>query len=180
MDIQEYIARREHELSRVTRSIRNFKVFDFNYIPDKPLMREEVKPIADALLRYQTTGIANHLLVFGSRGSGKTLTVKYLTQMLGQSGLSGIYVNCRNHNTSFKILANVLGVKPRGCSLSELWQRFSESHRDRTVLVLDEVDLLSDNDNKDILYLISRSPENYMAVLLSNNPKVLNLLDESV
>lgn len=181
MDIQEYVARRENELSRSTGSIRDFKIFDFNYIPAKPLMREAVKPIADALLRYQKTGIANHLLVFGSRGSGKTLMVKYLTQLLGKSGLNNLYVNCRNHNTSFKILANVLGVKPRGCSLGELWERFCKSHRDPTVLVLDEVDLLSDRDrHKDILYLISRSPENYMAILLSNNPKLLSMLDESV
>jgi Cdc6-like AAA superfamily ATPase len=49
------------------------------------------------------------------------------------------------------------------------------------VLVLDEVDLLSEKDrNKDILYLLSRSQENYMAILLSNNPKFLGLLDESI
>ncbi len=181
MDIQDYVARREQELSQATGNIRDFKVFDFNYIPEKPLMRNEVKPIADALLRYEKTGIANNLLVFGSRGSGKTLTVKYLTRLLGQNGLHSIYINCRSHNTSFKILAECLGVKPRGCSLSELWQRFCQEHGQRTVLVLDEVDLLSDKDkHKDILYLISRSPENYMAILLSNNPKLLNLLDESV
>ncbi len=181
MDIQEYVTRREQEISRATGAIRDFKVFDFNYIPDKPLMRGEVKPIADALLRYQKTGIANHLLVFGSRGSGKTLTVRYLAQLLGQSHLESVYVNCRSHNTSFKLLASLLGVKPRGCSLDELWQRFCERHRQKTVIVLDEADLLSDKDkHKDILYLISRSPENYMAVLLSNNPKLLNMLDESV
>jgi Cdc6-like AAA superfamily ATPase len=49
------------------------------------------------------------------------------------------------------------------------------------VLVLDEVDLLSEKDrNKDILYLLSRSQENYMAILLSNNPKFLGFLDESI
>jgi Cdc6-like AAA superfamily ATPase len=49
--------------------------------------------------------------------------------------------------------------------------------------VLDEIDLLSSTGkdrNKDILYLASRSPENYMAVLLSNNPKLLSMLDESI
>jgi cell division control protein 6 len=144
-------------------------------------MREEIKPIADAFLRYQKTGIANHLLIFGSRGSGKTLTVKYLAGLLRESGLDSVYVNCRSHNTSFKILASLLGVKPRGCSLTELWQRFCQAHRKRTVIVLDEIDLLSDKDrNKDILYLASRSPENYMAVLLSNNPKLLSMLDESI
>ena len=91
------------------------------------------------------------------------------------------YANCRQHNTSFKILANLLNVRPRGCSLDELWRRFCEAHPGRVVFVLDEVDLMSDKDrNKDILYLISRSNRNYMAVLLSNNPRFLNGLDESI
>ena len=39
---------------------------------------------------------------------------------------------------------------------------------------------MSDKDkNKDILYLISRSSNNYMAILLSNNPKFLNILDSN-
>jgi len=79
MDIREYVTEREGQFIKSARHIRDFKVFDFNYIPDKPLMREEIKPIADAFLRYQKTGIANHLLIFCSRGSGKILTVSYLT-----------------------------------------------------------------------------------------------------
>jgi Cdc6-like AAA superfamily ATPase len=49
------------------------------------------------------------------------------------------------------------------------------------IFVLDEVDLISEKDkHKDILYLISRSANNYMAILLSNNPKFLSPLDESI
>ncbi|MBK8270286.1 MAG: hypothetical protein IPK83_19120 [Planctomycetes bacterium] len=43
------------------------------------------------------------------------------------------------------------------------------------------MDLLSDKDrHKDILYLLARSPKNYMTVLLSNHPKFISKLDESV
>ena len=95
--------------------------------------------------------------------------------------LAFAYVNCRQHNTSFKILASRLGVRPRGCSPDELWQKFENSHPGRVVFVLDEVDLISEKDkHKDILYLISRSAHNYMAILLSNNPKFLSPLDESI
>jgi len=182
MEIQEYVAEKEKRLARSSQRIRNFEVFDFNYIPEKPLMRDEVKPIVDALLRYEKTGIANHLLLVGSRGSGKTLLVKYLMKVLAlKHDLGFEYANCRTHNTSFKILASLLGVRPRGLALEELWERFKAGHGGKTVLVLDEVDLLSEKDTrKDILYLVSRSQENYMAVLLSNNPKFLGLLDESV
>jgi cell division control protein 6 len=78
-------------------------------------------------------------------------------------------------------LAHLLGVKPRGCSLDELWAKLETAMPGKTVFVLDEADLLSDRDqHKEILYLLSRSPRNYMTILLSNNPKFMNVLDESI
>ena len=182
MNIQEYLAQKSESLASVSRRIKDFEVFDFNYIPAQPLMREKAKPLIDALLRYEATGIPNHLLIVGSRGSGKTLMIKYIAQLLSRShNLTFAYANCRQHNTSFKILAHLLHVRPRGCGLDELWHQFCLSYRGRIVLVLDEVDLFSDKDrNKDILYLLSRSPLNYMAILLSNNPRFLGSVDESI
>jgi Cdc6-like AAA superfamily ATPase len=182
MDIEQYLAERQKRLDKSKDQIRDFEVFDFNYIPQKPLMREEVKPIIDALLRYQQTGIANNVLILGSRGSGKSVLAKYLMKALSEKGqIDFAYANCRQHNTSFKIIASLLGLRPRGCSLDELWQKFTVSRPGKIVFVLDEVDLMSDKDkHKDILYLISRSHNNYMAILLSNNPKFLTPLDESI
>jgi Cdc6-like AAA superfamily ATPase len=182
MDIEQYLTERKQHFDTGTSRILNFEVFDFNYIPEKPLMREEVKPVIDALLRYQQTGIANNVLILGSRGSGKSVLARYLMKIMSSRGqLHFSYANCRQHNTSFKILASLLGVRPRGCSLDELWRQFEETHPNQTVFVLDEVDLMSDKDkHKDILYLLSRSPRNYMAILLSNNPKFLTPLDESI
>ena len=181
MDIEQYLKEKQQHLSKSSSRIRDFSVFDFNYIPPKPLMREEVKPIIDALLRYQQTGIANNVLILGCRGSGKSVMAKYLLKTLSARGkLQLAYVNCRQHNTSFKILASLLNVKPRGFGLDELWELFTSSFKSRTVFILDEVDMISERDrHKDILYLISRSPNNYMAVLLSNNPRFINNLDES-
>jgi Cdc6-like AAA superfamily ATPase len=182
MDIEQYVSERQKHLDKSKGQISNFEVFDFNYIPQKPLMREEVKPVIDSLLRYQQTGIANNVLILGSRGCGKSVLAKYLMKVLSQQGqLDFAYANCRQHNTSFKILASLLGLRPRGCSLDELWQRFTDARKGKTIFILDEVDLISEKDkNKDILYLISRSPNSYMAILLSNNPKFLTLLDESI
>jgi len=182
MDITEYLKTKQQDLKKNADRIQNFKIFDFNYIPNKPLMREEVKPLIDSLLRYDQTGIANNVIILGARGCGKSLSAKYLMHVLAQqTDLNFIYVNCRQHNTSFKITAFILGVQPRGISLDELWQRFEIGNKDKTVFILDEIDLMSDKDrHKDILYLISRSPNNYMTILLSNNPKFLNSLDESI
>ena len=122
------------------------------------------------------------MLILGARGSGKSVFAKYLMKLLsGQGQLDFSYANCREHNTSFKILAHLLSLRPRGRSLDELWHEFEDSQRGKMVLVLDEIDLMSEKDrNKDILYLLSRSPKNFMTILLSNNPKFLNSLDESI
>ncbi|MBP7937702.1 MAG: orc1/cdc6 family replication initiation protein [Phycisphaerae bacterium] len=180
MGIADYFSERVHALDQSLHRIKDFHVFDFNHIPEQPLMREEIKPIIDACLRYLKTGIPNHLFIFGSRGCGKTLMLKYIQRLLrGQATVC--YVNCRQHNTSFKILAHLLCVKPRGCSLDELWLRFCDAHAGRLILILDEVDLLSEKDrHKDILYLLARSTSAYMSVLLSNHPKFLGRLDESI
>lgn len=156
--------------------------FDFNYIPEKPPMTDEVKPVVDALLRCQNTGIANNVVIVRTRGGGKTLLVKYLLEPLGERhGLKSHYVNCSSHNTGFKIPACLVGVKPRSSALGELWERFCHQNGGRVVLLLDELDLLSHKDrNEDIPYLLSRSQKDYMAVLLNNSPKFLDLLDDSV
>jgi len=181
MDIAKYLSEKQKSLDRHADRILDFRVFDFNYIPQKPLMREEVKPLIDAILRYQKTGIANHTLILGSRGSGKSVLARYLMQVIGRPGpINFAYANCRQHNTSFKILASLLGVRPRGCSLDELWLQYTDKHPGKIVFILDEIDLMSEKDRqKEILYLISRSSQNYMAILLSNNPKFLVTLDES-
>ena len=181
MDIKKYLTEKQRHLVKHIARVRNFRVFDFNYIPKKTLMREEAKPVIDALLRYKHSGIANNILILGCRGSGKSVIAQYLMKVLTlPRKLNFVYVNCRQCNTSFKILAFLLKVRARGASLDELWCRFTDTHPGKTVFILDEVDLISEKDkNKDILYLISRSPNNYMAVLLSNNPKFLNSLDES-
>lgn len=91
-----------------------------------------------------------------------------------------LYVNCRHHNTSFKILAELLDVRPRGFALDELWVQFQDRFPGPAVVVLDEADLISDKDRrKDVLYLLSRSERPYMVVLLSNNPHFHQQLDLS-
>jgi cell division control protein 6 len=182
MDIGSYLHQKQKDIARTAERINDNHVFDFNYIPDKPLMRKEVKPVIDALLRYQQTGIANNVLILGSKGSGKSLLAKYLMKiMTNTETLNFLYVNCRNYNTTYKILAFVLQTRPRGIGLDELWQRFTRIHTAKTVFILDEIDLISEKDkNKDILYLLSRATNNYNIILLSNNSKVANTLDQSI
>ena len=181
MEIEEYLLNQKLIIKKRANRIKEFSVFDFNYIPDKPLMREEVKPIVDSLLKYEKSNIPSNYIIIGSRGSGKTLMMKFLQRLFKEkSDLNIKYTNCRTYNTSFKIFANLIKVSARGASLSELFERFRNIYKSKTVVILDEVDLISQKDkNKEILYLLSRSKNNYMLILLSNNPKILNELDSS-
>lgn len=181
MDILEYLNRREESLERRHKRLLDARVFDFNYMPPKPLLREEVKPVVDAVLRFSGTGIGNHLLLTGSRGSGKTLSVRYLASAFQDRDLRILYCNCRIHNSSYKILAHLMAVRARGLSFDELAARFGDAYPAKTVVILDEIDLLSERDKrKDILYFLSRSEANYMTILLSNNPRWISGLDESI
>ena len=182
MTLADFLNKRADTLSKAGRNIKDYRVFQFDHVPKEPIVRPEVQPLVDACMRYLATRIPNNLFIFGSRGSGKTLIVKRLAELfLTRHSLNWIYVNCREHNTSFKILAHILGSSPRGNTLQELWGRFLQAYKSLCILVLDEVDLMSEKDRrKDILYLVSRSSQNYMLVLLSNHPRFLDTLDLSI
>ena len=179
MDITEYLRGQRQRVEREAQHVRDFSVFSFDYVPEQPLMREEARLLIDDMLRFEVTGIPTHYAVIGSRGSGKTLSVKYLQRVVPQQAdLDIVYANCREHNTSFKILAHFLQVEARGASLSELFGRFRGMRTRRTVVFLDEVDLMSPKDRRrELLYLLSRCAKPFMVIALANNPHVLKELD---
>jgi Cdc6-like AAA superfamily ATPase len=179
MDIAAYLKQQKAQLAERTRAIRDFTVFNFEFVPEQPLIRDEAKPLIDDLLRFDVSGIPTHYAIIGSRGSGKTLTVKYLQRTVPrQTGLTILYANCREHNTSFKLVAHLLNASPRGVSLVELFAQLTSRYTGKTVIVLDEVDLMSVKDRRrEILYLLSRSATPFMVLMLSNNPHVLKELD---
>jgi cell division control protein 6 len=179
MDITAYMKQQKERVSNETQRVKNPSVFTFHYEPDEPVMRDECRKLISEMLRFDMTGIPDHHAVIGSRGSGKTLMIKYLQRVMPQhTNLEVIYANCRHANTSFKIFASLLEDSASGFGLTELYARFLARYRKRTVVVLDEVDLMSPKDkNREILYLLSRSEQPYMVIMLSNSPHLLNQLD---
>ena len=180
MDIQAYLTTQRDMLREQSREVKDYRVFDFAYVPAEPMIRPEARPVVDALLRFDLTGVPSNLLILGSRGSGKTILMKHISRVLpSQTNLQMHYVNCRHHNTSHRILSHLLGGRCAGLSLGELYERFVVEHnKGRLCLVLDEVDLMSPKDKRrELLYLLSRSDTPVMLILLSNNHKVTDQLD---
>lgn len=180
MDLEAYLDQQRRVIQKQADRVRDFAVFDFSYVPEQPVMRDEARELIDAILRFDVTGVPTHLAVIGSRGSGKTLVVKHLERLIPRrTKLSVQYANCRRHNTSYRILSHLLGQPHTGLSLSDLFSRFQRgAARNRQILVLDEIDLMSPKDKRrELLYLISRSETPVMVILLSNSPKVLDQLD---
>lgn len=179
MDIAAYLKRVNEQLSRESELIKDYSVFDFSFVPEQPVLRSQANSLVDELAQFNISGIPTHLAIVGSRGSGKTLTVKYLQRIVQEElDLEILYANCRHHNTSFKIFAHLLGIHARWAGMSEVFERFCVRCRKKTVVILDEVDLMSPKDRRrDILYLLSRAPQPFMVIMLSNSPQVLKELD---
>lgn len=179
MDIAVYLKRQEELAHQQSKQVKDFSVFDYNYIPDQPIMRDESKELIDAMVNFNVSAIPTNLAVIGSKGSGKTLTVKYLQREIPKRlDLDMIYINCREQNTTFKIFAHLVGGRKGGESLMYHYERFLAQYPQKTVVVLDEIDLMSPKDKRrEILYLLSRSRQPYLVIMLSNTPHVLNQLD---
>jgi len=180
MSTVEYLRERRQRAQKEAANISDFEVFNLSYVPPEPIGRPEMDQIADAVIRYEHSGIPSNIFVFGSRGCGKTLTMKYLQRLFNHdpNGLKILYVSARGNNTSFKMLAHLLKVTPRGFSLPELFERFQKAYPGRVVVVMDEIDFMSDKDpHREILYLMSRAEQSYMLILLANNPKFINEID---
>ena len=182
MDIKSYLLEKREHINSQSSKISDYTIFDFNYVPQNPLIREETKQIIDAFLKYEKTNIPVNQVIFGSRGSGKTLMIKYLQQIFSEeSSLNILYANVRYYSTSFKILAHLLNVSSRGLSLSELYNRFREKYNSKTIIILDEVHLWAPKERqRELLYFLSRDNRNYMILMLSNDPRFLNEIDQSV
>jgi archaeal cell division control protein 6 len=179
MDIAAYLKQQKQIISQRSSRVKDFSVFDFNYVPTEPLVRDETRELLDAMLRFEVTGVATHMAIVGSRGSGKTLTMRHLQAVVPQqASLELLYANCRSHNTSYKILGHLLGESAAGASLGQLFERFLTRRKRKAVVVLDEIDLMSPKDKRrEILYLLSRCEHPFMVIMLSNSPQVLKQLD---
>lgn len=165
--------------SNLKNNIKNPLVFLPDYQPEEMLIRPEAEKIADNLAEYEKLGIARHLIVYGSRGAGKTITVSALVKEYAKDSprnLNYVYINARNNQTTYKLYSAIEGVYTKGLTLEEMRKKAEKKLTDHTVLIIDEADYLKDIE---ALYYISRYTRSEI-FLITQKVNFTRMLDESV
>jgi len=158
-----------------TRIFRNREVLRHSYtppyLPHREVQIEELVRVLAPALRGETP---SNVLVYGKTGTGKTVTVKFVTDELkriaDKKGLpmNVIYINCELVDTEYRVLARLVNsfyyetgfrVPMVGWPTDEVYSKLVEildSKRRFVIIVLDEVDRLVKKSGDTILYSLSR------------------------
>ena len=179
-NLQEFI---KHTLrSTHVSSSAKVSVFDYNYIPRDIYARKEIKEIIKIIIDFEKLGTNRNVFYYGSRGSGKTCTMKFLQSLMKKHNIKTpiLYINCRTLGTSFRVLSSILKERVIGLGFADIMEKINQIYP-KLILILDEIDLISMKErSKDLLYLLSRSEgTKYQLFLLSNNVTFYNKIDEA-
>lgn len=178
-------------------------VLQSSHAPDTIAHRDkEIEQIAKTLAPILKAERPSNIFVYGKTGTGKTLTVKFITKQLTQKTkevdgkLKALYINCklkRVADTEYRLIAQLArefgkAVPPTGLPTDEVYKQFIsavESENKIIILILDEIDQLVKKTGDGILYNLTRLNEelrNSQICLLgiSNNLTFAESLDPRV
>jgi len=169
-------------IERIESSVKDEKQFDLSVLPKRYYRRKEMDEIISLLAHYVKHGIPLNIIIYGSKGSGKTFTALLIAQLFKEvAGCEFYYVNARDFPTTYSIFSKILNEKRRGFMLSELRERVVEFLEkrppERKILIIDDVHFLRDTD---ILYFITRETHTELMLLTQNVKWFQELKDESV
>ncbi len=172
----------------------------FDYIPDKlPHREEQMRRLQVMFEPVQEGGYSQNVLLVGSIGTGKTVTSKSfcsdLSLRTAKAGrkIEWTIVNCRQRNSEVSTLLKLINYfdpnfPDRGFSSQELrkvLRRHIEKKQAHCVFVLDEVDALIRSGASDLVYYLSRLPEesdtlkHRISLILISQRHLFELLDMS-
>lgn len=174
-------------LSRIESSVNitnpNLFNIDYKLLPDMVYHRKQFGELVQNLLEFVNMGMREHLIVLGTRGSGKTALIDYAIEQIGlKYNITKYYVNCRQLNSSYKILKEFCKEKMK-VPYDDLRQRFLkdvQANADGKIfLVLDEIDLMKDDN---LFYDITRNNEfsNVFMIMITKTPKFYQNLSSDV
>ncbi|TXT66776.1 MAG: ORC1-type DNA replication protein [Promethearchaeota archaeon] len=173
------------------------------YIPNElPHRDTEIKEIASKTACALRGDTPPNFLCYGMTGTGKTATIRYISQKLAQFTKKSkpwwIYINCSIVSTPYRILAHIYNtivgqekIPPTGLPKDVIFKKLlglldHKISNSICFLVLDEIDLIADKrGGNEILYDLTRLNENLDScrtclIGISNKLKFKDSLDPRV
>lgn len=180
-----------------SRIFKNREILLPDYVPDELPHRDvQIKRLATVLAPALSKVKPNNVFIYGFTGTGKTAVAKYVLKRLGEKAEGRVifsYVNCRQNNTNYRVLAELSRSVGRrvpftGLSTSEVMRRFVDG-LDRLgrvmIVVLDEIDHLVKKSGDDVLYFLTRinqqlTNSRLSIVGITNDLRFMEFLDARV
>lgn len=174
------------DILRVDESLfLNPQFLDIDFTPPIIRFREnEQKYIAECIKPMLNRRNGKNLLIKGSPGIGKTLAATHIINELKEEtkDIFCVYVNCWKKDSSFKVLNEIcmqVGYKwIHNKSFDVLMREVSQVINEKSlVLVLDEVDKLSDNS---VLYSVLEDIFRKTVIMITNDNNFLAALEPRI
>ena len=172
---------------------KNKEVLRHSYTPKElPHRHEQIDELAHILVPVLRGETPSNVFVYGKTGTGKTVTVKFVTEELKKISekynipVEVIYINCEIVDTHYRVLARIVNLV--GWPTDEVYAKLKEviDARERfVIIVLDEIDKLIKKSGDDILYSLTRintelSRAKVSIIGISNDLKFKEYLDARV
>lgn len=174
-----------------------------SFIPNElPHRNSEIEKIAGITACALKGDVPPNFLCYGMTGTGKTATIRYISQKLAQHCSTKppwwVYINCTVVSTPYRILAHIYNTivgkeqipstgLPKDVILKKLLGLLDQYIKDSICfLVLDEIDILMEKKGgNEILYNLTRLNENLdhcrtSVIGISNKLKFMEFLDARV
>ena len=151
------------------------KFLQINYTPDTiPHRDEQIEAVASILATTLRGDKSSNLFIYGKTGTGKTLSVQYVTKellgrlkSLGDNHLKVVYVNCKLKkvaDTEYRILAEIIrnlggNVPATGLPTDSVYNKFVEIIDDKkqiVLIILDEIDQALKKISDGFIYTLTR------------------------
>jgi len=159
----------EQELKKET-LFRDRNVLSPHYVPDHlPHREKEINRIMKILAPALSQKHPSNLFIYGSTGTGKTATTKYVLKKLIEvrekygAKVDSVYLNCRTYNTKYQVMLKLAQLAApeenlMGYAFSHLYEKFTNYVNSKRVIfiaALDEIDKVKDLD--ELLYSLTRA-----------------------
>ena len=155
------------ELKSIPESaVKDPRVFSFEYVPERIYMRKELRPVLDVVKSYIAYGVPEHIIIYGFKGSGKTVSLKAVLEAvkLANPDILCIYVNARSASTEYKLYKAIVGG---GVSIPMAKERMLEILRNRkAIIVIDDIDTLT---TAQPLFVLSRETNALLLMMSTTN-----------